>query len=99
MERGPTQMILNAQGTAIAAFGLLVGLPLGVLAGREGWRWVANRVPLDYVPPFSVVPLVASVPAAILIVNGLAVWPSRRVGRLHPAEDLRTECERRRRTC
>lgn len=37
LERGPTRAILNAQGTAIATFGLLAGIPIGVLLGREGW--------------------------------------------------------------
>jgi hypothetical protein len=77
--------------TGIAVFGLLVGLPLGVLIGREGWRWVANRVPSHYEPPFSLIPLLVIVPVAIVLVNALALWPGHRIGRQRPVDHLRTE--------
>lgn len=48
-------------------------------------------MPLDYVPPSSVISLALIVPVAVALVNALAVWPGRRIGRLHPAAHLHTE--------
>ena len=89
--RRGTRLVLNAQGTAIGIVGILVGLPLGLAVGRVGWRWVADRVPLEEVPPLALLALVVVVPATVLLVNALALWPGRIVARLRPAELLRSE--------
>ncbi|MEY2570217.1 MAG: putative transport system permease protein, partial [Acidimicrobiaceae bacterium] len=91
MNRRGTRTVLNAQGTAIGAVGLLVGVPVGLVVGRVGWRYVAERVPLEEVPPFALLAVVLVVPLTVVIVNALAVWPGRRVARLRPGELLRTE--------
>ena len=89
--RWGARAILNLQGTAIALTGLLVGIPLGVAAGRLGWRLVSERVPLRYVGPVALVALLVVVPVAIAAVNALAVLPGRAAARLRPAEVLRAE--------
>jgi ABC-type lipoprotein release transport system permease subunit len=83
--------VLNAQGTAIAVVGLLVGVPLGVIAGRAAWSLVAHRVPLEDVSPFAAVAIVLLIPSVAVITNLLALLPGRRIARLHPAEQLRAE--------
>jgi ABC-type lipoprotein release transport system permease subunit len=88
---GASRLVLNAQGTSIAAAGLVVGLPLGTVIGRYGWRYVSGRVPLAYEPPFALVAVVLSVPLALLVVNALAVWPGQLVARMRIADELRTE--------
>jgi hypothetical protein len=62
-----------------------------VAAGRTGWHYVADRVPLADVPPFAVLAVVLAVPVTVVVVNVLAVWPGRHVARLRPAELLRAE--------
>ncbi len=83
--------VLNAQGTAVALVGLVVGVPLGIALGRVGWRLVAQRVPLTDVAPFAALALVLVVPLTVVIANVAAVWPGRRVAHQQPATVLRTE--------
>jgi len=91
MTPGGARAILNMQGTAIGLVGLALGVPLGVAAGRIGWRLVTARVPLQFVGPLALVSTLLLVPAAIALVNLLAIWPGRRAARLRPAEILRAE--------
>jgi ABC-type antimicrobial peptide transport system permease subunit len=83
--------VLRSQGTAIGLAGLVVGIPLGLAAGRLGWNWVADRVPLQFVSPFAVGLTLLVIPAAILMTMLLAELPGRRAARLHPANALHTE--------
>jgi predicted lysophospholipase L1 biosynthesis ABC-type transport system permease subunit len=85
------RVVLNAQGTAVGLVGLVLGVPLGIAAGRRGWDWVASSVPLRAVPPFAAVAVLLLVPIALVVANVVAVWPGRRVARLRPAQVLRTE--------
>lgn len=91
LNRRSTRLVVNVQATAIGALGIILGVPLGVILGRTGWRWVANRVPLENVPPFALLAVVLILPVTVVVVNGLAVWPGRIVARLRPAELLRSE--------
>jgi len=79
------------QATTLAAVALLVGLPLGVAAGRWAWSLFAGQVG---VIDESVVPLAAvllAVPAAIILANLLAAIPGRFAARVRPALVLRSE--------
>lgn len=91
LTRRSSRLAVNAQASIIAIVGLTVGIPLGILAGRIGWRLVAERVPLQNVATVPFVALVVVVPAGLLLLNLLALWPGRRVARLRPAELLRDE--------
>ncbi len=89
--RGQSRTVVAAQSTAISIIGLLIGIPLGVLLGRAAWRLIAERVPLQNVPPVAALALIVIVPLALLVANLLALWPSQRVARLRVAEVLRAE--------
>lgn len=91
LTRWDSRIVLNVQGTAIGLVGLIVGIPAGIVLGRLGWAVVADSVPLAVVRPVAALAVAALIPLALLVANGLAVWPGRRVARLHPAEVLRTE--------
>ncbi len=91
LTRWDSRIVLNVQGTAIGLVGLIVGIPAGIVLGRLGWAVVAESVPLAVVRPVAAFAVLALVPLALLVANGLAVWPGRRVARLRPAEVLRTE--------
>jgi hypothetical protein len=79
------------QATTVAVVGLVVGLPLGIIAGRLSWRWVAEATPLLYVPPVAAVAVVLAVPTWLLTANVLALVPARRAARLRTADVLRSE--------
>ena len=85
------RLILFAQGSAVAAAGIILGIPLGLAVGRVGWQAVADQVPLRYVSPFGLLAVAAVIPVAIAAANLLAVWPGRRAAKLQPTEVLRSE--------
>ncbi len=57
------------QATALAAVGLVLGVPLGIAAGRIVWRRVADGTPMIYVSPFAAVAILVAVPASIVVAN------------------------------
>jgi hypothetical protein len=89
--RRGTRAIVNVQGIALFLVGLVLGLPLGVAAGRTGWSFIADRVPLEDVSPFAVLATILLVPIALLVARAVAIAPGWRVSRLRAAEVLRTE--------
>ena len=78
------------QATAIAATGLVIGLPLGVAAGRWAWTLLARGFAIEPVPVISAFVLL-SVPAVLLMANVVAAVPARTAARTQPAVVLRTE--------
>src|SRR5207237_10595708 len=63
------------QATAIVTVSLVIGLPLGVAAGRWAWSGFANALG---VVPESVVPLgvvAVTIPTALLLTNAIASVP------------------------
>lgn len=79
------------QAVTVSVVALLIGIPLGIAAGRWAWRWVADSTPLLYVPPVAGLVVVLSIPAALLLANAMAAWPARRAAGLRPADVLRAE--------
>ena len=91
LTRGGTRVVVNLQGTAIFLIGLLLGVPLGVAAGRVGWGLIAERVPLDEASPWAAVAIAALVLVALVVAQVVALGPGHRAARLRVAEILRTE--------
>jgi len=79
------------QATLLAIAGLVVGVPLGILAGRLAWKQLANSFPLVYAPPLAIVSILLIIPIALLIANALAAGPAHAATRIRPANVLRTE--------
>lgn len=79
------------QAITVSLVALVIGIPLGIAAGRWSWRWVADSIPLLYAPPLAASVAVLSVPAALLLANAMAALPARRAARLRPADVLRAE--------
>jgi ABC-type lipoprotein release transport system permease subunit len=79
------------QATTIVMAGIIIGLPLGIAAGRSVWALVAEDLGVIVRP---VVPwqwVVALVPLAILTAIAVAVGPGLAAARIKPAEVLRAE--------
>ncbi|MGB9376329.1 MAG: FtsX-like permease family protein [Mycobacteriales bacterium] len=79
------------QATTLAIVGLLFGIPLGVALARTMWRVVAERTPVQYVPPIAILVLLLVGPLSVLVVNLLAAYPGHRAVRLRIGTVLRAE--------
>jgi ABC-type antimicrobial peptide transport system permease subunit len=91
MTRGNIRTVLNSQGTAIALFGLVAGVPFGIVVGRMGWQAIAERVPLSVVAPFALAAVLLLIPVTLIAANALALWPGHVTLSQRPSEELRTE--------
>ena len=78
------------QATAIAAAGLVVGLPLGAVAGRWAWTALAQAFAIQPVPIISA-GLLLAVPAVLVLANAVAAIPARTAARTQPGVALRAE--------
>lgn len=90
-ERKQVRQVVAWQATTIVGIAVLIGVPLGIAAGRWGWTIFAEGIG---VVPESVVPLVPMlvlIPAALLIANLIAAPPAAIAARTRPAAVLRTE--------
>jgi ABC-type antimicrobial peptide transport system permease subunit len=89
--RRDARVAIAWQSTLLAIVGLLIGVPLGIIAGRLVWKQLAENFPVVYVPPLALVGVLLVVPVAIAVANALAAGPAYAATRLRPAEVLRTE--------
>jgi len=88
--RGQVRAAVAWQATAIALAGLIVGLPLGAVAGR--WAWLAFTGQFGIRPQPVLSPLILlAVPAVLLLANAAAALPGRSAARTRPAVTLRAE--------
>jgi FtsX-like permease family len=79
------------QATILAAIALLIGLPVGVAAGRWGWRVFAGQLGVLPAPVVPLVLILVAVPAALFLANVVAALPGRAAARTQPAIVLRSE--------
>ena len=89
--RAQVRTVVVAQSLTYACIALLVGVPLGVAAGRFAWNVFAERqgVVAEVVVPVPALAIV--VPVALLLAVALALVPARRAAATRPGEVLRTE--------
>jgi MacB-like periplasmic core domain/FtsX-like permease family len=79
------------QAAVIGAVALAIGIPLGIVVGRQVWHLLADSLSFVYVGPLVGVVLLLVVPVALAVLGVMALWPARAAARLHTAEVLRTE--------
>jgi hypothetical protein len=79
------------QAAIIGVVALAIGMPLGVIVGRQVWHLLADSLSFVYVGPLAALVLVLTVPVALIVLGLMALWPARGAARLHTAEVLRTE--------
>jgi hypothetical protein len=89
--RRDARIAIAWQATLIAIVGLVVGIPLGIVAGRLIWKQLAENFPVAYVPPFALFGVLLVVPVAIIVANLIAAGPGHAATRIRPARVLRTE--------
>jgi ABC-type lipoprotein release transport system permease subunit len=79
------------QATVLVGLALLIGLPIGVAAGRWVWQVFAGQLGVPTNPAVPLLTVLLAVPMAIAVANVLAAGPGWVAGRLKPAPVLRTE--------
>ncbi|MDQ1431468.1 MAG: putative transport system permease protein [Actinomycetota bacterium] len=89
--RRQVRATVACQASAVATFGLFVGIPLGLLVGTFVWRAVADQLGISGDPTWPVLGVLLLVPAAIVAVNLVAAVPAARAARTRPAVVLRSE--------
>ncbi len=79
------------QAGLIALVGLVIGVPIGLVAGRVAWTVLAERLGavVELVTPVLAFGLLAAAVVTLALVVGLV--PGLRAARTHPAATLRTE--------
>ena len=77
--------------TSYALTATIIGLPLGVMVGRWGWRLVADSLGVPDVPVVPIAVIVAVVMALLVLANLAAAYPGWRAARLSTAAALRSE--------
>jgi len=79
------------QATTIAAIALLIGLPIGVAAGRWAWRVFAAELGVLPEPAIQPVTIIIAILAALALANLVAALPGQAAARTQPASMLRSE--------
>jgi len=79
------------EATVYAAFGLLVGAPIGFVVGRAAWDEIAGSSGFDVVAVLPWWFLAVVIVGTLAATNAVAWFPARRAARLRPATVLRSE--------
>jgi hypothetical protein len=80
-----------SQATTLAAVGLALGIPAGLVIGRLTWEIVARNLGVDSHIPIPWLAILVAIPAAFVLVNAIAAFPARTAARTRPAAVLRSE--------
>lgn len=79
------------QATTIAIIALVVGIPLGIAAGRTVWALIMASIGTSVAAVTPWTALGALAVAVVVGANAIAALPARRAARTHPATTLRSE--------
>ncbi len=89
--RRQLMFVIAWQATSFSLLALLIGLPLGVVAGRWTWVLVASGIGSVSPPVVPVLGIAIVVPVTLLLANVLAAWPGYEAARTVPSAELRSE--------
>jgi hypothetical protein len=79
------------QATALSVLALIIGIPVGIAAGRFVWSLVATNIGVVVEPTVPWVWVGVIVPATLLIANLVAAGPAAAAARVAPSTVLRSE--------
>jgi hypothetical protein len=88
---GQRRSVILGQATTIAVVALVVGLPLGAVAGRIGWSAIARSLGLAEGTRFPLLLMAGVVVGLLVVLNLIAAAPAFAARRLRVAEALRSE--------
>jgi hypothetical protein len=90
-QKGQVTITVAWQATTLILVALMVGIPLGVAAGRWTWTLFAEQLGIAPSPSVPIAWLLLGIPGAILLANLVAALPGRAAARTAPSAILRTE--------
>jgi hypothetical protein len=90
-DRGQVRATVAWQATTLAAIGLLVGIPAGVVVGRLVWRLVADNLGVFATTNVPLLDIALVIPVVALLANAVAFLPARAAARIRPATVLRSQ--------
>jgi ABC-type lipoprotein release transport system permease subunit len=88
---GQLRSAVRWQATVVALVASLVGIPLGVAAGRVLWTRFADGIHAVSAPTVPWWEVALAAPVAIVVANAVAAVPGRWASRTSPAATLRQE--------
>jgi ABC-type lipoprotein release transport system permease subunit len=91
LSRSQLLRVLTWEASALAAVALLIGLPLGAVAGRWSWVLFAWSVGVAGHASFPVPLLLLAIPAVLLLANLIAAAPGWTAAQIRPGRILRSE--------
>jgi ABC-type lipoprotein release transport system permease subunit len=83
--------VVEWQAAAFGAVALLIGVPVGLLAGRWAWALFADAAGVSSAATVPVPLVLATIPATLALALLIAAWPGRTAARIRPAAALRAE--------
>ncbi len=88
-----SQLVMTVvwQSALVGVIALVVGLPVGVAAGRWAWTLVTSYLGVLGVTAVPLLQLIAVIPAVLIAVVMIAAWPGRNAARTQAARALRAE--------
>ena len=89
--RSQVLRVVAWEASALAAAALLIGLPLGVLAGRWAWAVFAGSAGVSGVADVPVPLVLLAIPVTLALANLIAAGPGWDAARVRPASVLRSE--------
>ena len=89
--RSQVLRVVAWQATALAAAALVIGLPLGVLAGRWAWAVFAGSAGVSGEADVPLPLILLAIPVTLALANLIAAGPGWDAARVHPASVLRSE--------
>jgi hypothetical protein len=83
--------VVQWQALSLAGVALLIGVPLGLLAGRGAWALFATSAGLAPAASIPVPLVLLTIPVTAALAAGIAVWPGRAAAGVRAAATLRAE--------
>ena len=89
--RGQMRATIAWQAATIAAVGIVIGIPTGLVVGDTIWRAVATALGISTITTVPALALLIMIPTALALVGLVAFFPARAAARARPAIALRSE--------
>jgi hypothetical protein len=83
--------VVEWQALSLAGVALLIGVPLGLVAGRWAWVLFASSAGLAPAASIPVALVLLIIPVTVALAALIAAWPARAAARVRPATVLRAE--------